>query len=317
MTTKCLHRKSPISHPLLPPSGSTDHSPTSSGGIYSSNADLRLTGLSILHSALLPPPVTRAWLKPRAHTASLALSIGAPWEINRLTIPVSPNSNRTRVSDLYTKLGGQVGYTAVFALSPDHGLGYSVLLAGPRSGADRFPLRNAVGTAFVAAAEHAAAENAARNFAGTFVDEHEPGSNITLSVGPDKPGLGVDALFWRGDEVRDDLAAPGKTLPPANITVRAYPTGLEAGAGYGAANATAAGSRLVKYRVIAEALPKKPRVASEGGEGLFGGGCETFFNVGYFAIEGKEIDELVFEVAGGRLESVRSPALGTNMRRVR
>lgn len=83
---------------------------------------------------------------------------------------MSPKSSRTRVSDLYTKLGGNPQYTAVFALSPDHGLGYSILLAGPTSSTDRIPLRDIVGTVFVTAAEHAAVENAERNFAGTFVD---------------------------------------------------------------------------------------------------------------------------------------------------
>lgn len=92
--------------------------------MYTNLADLRTTGLSILNSNILAASTTQEWMKPLSGTGSLVELVGAPWEITRLMIPVSPASTRTRVRDLYLKAGGNVDYTSVIALSPDHGLGY-------------------------------------------------------------------------------------------------------------------------------------------------------------------------------------------------
>lgn len=291
----------------------------SSGGLYSNAADMRTTGLSILHSKLLPPPSTRAWMKPRSHTASLTGSVGAPWEISRLTLPVSPSSPRTRVSDLYTKVGGQTGYGTVFALSPDHRLGFSVLVAGPTALAlsQRFTLRNLVGESFLTAAEHAAAENAARNFAGTFVDASVEGANLTLTVDEDRPGLGLKSWFVGGIEWRANLTFPGAKIPAANLSVRLYPTGLVSPSSSSSSmNASAAATQL-SFLAIPQRLPPPPRAAVEGGQGLFDNGCQTWAAVyDSQSDDGYGIGEFIFEVVKGRLEGVRSLAAGTWMRRV-
>lgn len=288
----------------------------SSGGLYSNIADMRTTGLSILHSELLPLPSTLAWLKPRSLTASLTTAVGTPWEIYRLTLPVSPGSPRYRVSDLYTKIGGQVGYSAVFALSPDHALGYSVLVAGPTAVPARYPLRDLVGEAFVTAAEHAAAENAARNFAGTFVDPSAEGANLTLTVDKDRPGLGLKSWFVGGVEWRANLTYPAYQIPAANLSVRLYPTGLVSPSSSLPSVNASTGTTQLSFRAIPQTLPPLPRAAVEGGQGLFENGCETWESVDFWSSDGYGIDEFVFEVVGGRLESVRSLAAGTWMRRV-
>lgn len=288
----------------------------SSGGLYSNNADLRTTGLSILHSAILPPSTTRSWLKPQSQTASLTSNVGAPWEISRLALPVSPGSPRTRISDLYTKLGGQTGYGAVFALSPDHALGFSVLVAGPEALSARFSLRDAVGEAWVTAAEHAAAENAARNFAGTFVDPSVDGTNLTLTVEPDRPGLGLESWFVRGVEWRANLTFPALVLPAANLSVRLYPTGLVALPPSSPSVNASAGATQLSFRAIPQLLPPVPRAAVEEGQGLFDNGCQSWASVDFWSVDDFGVDEFVFEVVGGRLDSVANLAAGTSMRRV-
>ena len=288
----------------------------SSGGLYSNNADMRTIGLSILHSELLPPPSTRAWLKPRGQTASLTNTVGAPWEINRLTLPVSPGSPRTRISDLYTKLGGNAGYSAVFALSPDHGLGYSVLVAGPTAVVERIQLRDVVGEAFVTAAEHAAAENAARKFTGTFVDASVEGANLTLTVDKDRAGLGLESWFVGGVEWRANLTFPARTLPAANLSVRLYPTGLVSPSSSSPSTNMSAGVTQLSFRAIPRTLPPTPRGAVQGGQGLFDNVCQSWSNVDFWSFNGYGVNEFVFEVVEGRLENVRSVAAGTWMRRV-
>lgn len=259
-------------------------------------------------------------MKPRGNTGTLTTQVGAPWEINRLSIPVSPDSNRTRVSDLYTKLGGNPQYGAVFALSPDHGLGFSILTAGPKSVGQRVPLRDTVATVFVTAAEHAAAENAKRNFAGTFVDEAAQGTNLTLSVDSGRPGLGISSIYLNGTESRNVLL--GNTeIPPANISTRLYPTGLEwTAADIAETNATAAAgvdsdTKYLSYRAWSRVIPGELRAEVEGGESLFDH-CDNWFNVDFFNAGGIGTDEFVLEVVGGKVQSVTSVLLGQVMTRV-
>ncbi len=92
---------------------------------HQSVRDLSLVGRAILNSTLLPRNSTGAWLKPVSHTASLHGSLGFPWEIVRLDLPVVEHSNQTRTVDLYTKAGGIGAYGALLALSPDHDLGFA------------------------------------------------------------------------------------------------------------------------------------------------------------------------------------------------
>ncbi|KAI9692033.1 MAG: hypothetical protein M1820_009608 [Bogoriella megaspora] len=288
-------------------------SPT--GGIYSNPSDLRTVGLSILQSRLLSPASTRAWMKPRGHTAALTTSVGAPWEIERLALPVSPNSTQTRISDLYTKLGGNTGYSAVFALSPDHGIGFSILLAGPKSIADRIPLRDTVGKAFVTAAEHAALENAAKNLAGTFADASSAGTNLTLTVDKDRPGLGLKDLFVDNVDWRVGILNYGLPEPAGEgASLRLYPTNSDPAP---RAFSTCGGekSEKISFRVYGagglELEPLQPPAAVEGGSGLFNDGYTAWQQVGFYPN-----DEMVLEIVNGRLESVTSIGANRTMRRV-
>lgn len=243
-------------------------------------------------------------MKPQSHTASLTNSVGAPWEINRLTLPVSPTSNRTRVSDLYTKLGGQVSYSAVFALSPDHGIGYSILIAGPTSTTDRIHLRNLVGTAFVTAAEHAAFENAATNYAATFADPNNEASNLTLTVDSDSPGLGLPSFFVDNVDWRANITRPALQLSGDLFSFRLYPSGTE--------YPSSTSSGLMKtFNAVAGLKEPGPRAAIEGGVGLFDNGCVAWQDTGFYTTS-----EFELEVVGGQVESVRHIDANVTMTRV-
>lgn len=236
-------------------------------------------------------------MKPAGNTASLTTSVGGPWEIHRLAVPVSPNSNRTRISDLYTKLGGNAGYAAVIALSPDHGIGFTVLTAGEGAIAARIPLRNAVGTAFVTAAEWAGWENAKRTYPGVYVDDKREGTNLTISVEEGRPGLGLDSLFINGSEWRSFLTFPGLgELFGDDILVRLYPMGAKSVEG---------SKQLISYRAIPQLPPLPPRSAVEGGEGLFDDACQTWESVGFW----DDTDDFTFEVEDGKVISVTNRAL--------
>lgn len=261
-------------------------------------------------------------MKPKSSTGSLVELVGAPWEIQRLAIPLSPTSNASRISDLYTKAGGNGDYTCILALSPDHGLGFSILVAGSTASAARWPLRNTIGELFIPAAEAASAANAAANLAGTFVNPDQPGTNLTLSVDVDGeseigslPGLGLQSLYINGTESRalflgaapEDLASLPEPLPYA---FRLYPTGV-----YSDSTSLASlykpiprgtGSRRLSHRLVMTEAPFAPRAGSEGGAG------GLFDNQPYWMTvdTASNVDEFVLELGeGGQVVGVESMGL--------
>ena len=247
-------------------------------------------------------------MKPHSATESPSFLVGAPWEINRLQLPVSPGSDRTRLSDLYTKMGANTGYSAGFALSPDHGIGYSLLAVGPYAGDERFPLRDIAGSVFLPAAEAAAAENALVNFAGTFVDENNDQTNLTLVVDDDHPGLRVKSLFEDGADTRSTVWV-SPVAPGTEYVARLYPTNsspatmsLRAGKG----------DVSMAFRSRRETLPLKKHTKPAIGRGIFMDDCITWFVTGF----AEDLDEFVFEIVGGRVESVTRSFSGSVFKRV-
>jgi hypothetical protein len=262
-------------------------------------------GLSILSNELLCADVVREWMKPRGHTASLTTSIGAPWEIYRLTIPVSAHTNRTRISDLYTKAGGNLGYAAIFALSPDHGIGYTVLLAGASATTDRTPVRDLIGEVFIPAAEAAAFENAAIKYAGTFADPDNELSNLTLTVDKDAPGLGLPTLFidgvnWLGNITQPELDPSLSKL----FSYRLYPSG-------GQYYLPSSGALVKQFNAVGGMAGKNPRSRIEGGTSLFDDGCIAWENTGFF-----NTTEFEVEVVEGKATAVKMLASNVTMARL-
>lgn len=163
-----------------------------SGGVYSTIKDLARFGLSILNSTLLPPQETRKWLKPISHTSSLELSIGRPWEIFRITHPVNG-----RVSDLYTKEGDGQGFSSYLILSPDHGAGFTILIAGNASTViANTAIADILTSTVIPALESQAAAEAAHKLAGTYISTSPNlNSSVTLSVDPSR-GAGLLVTSW-------------------------------------------------------------------------------------------------------------------------
>ena len=163
-----------------------------SGSIYSTANDLAKFGLSILKSTLLTPEETRKWLKPVTHTGSLQFSVGRPWEIFRFTQPSTGH-----VNDLYTKAGDATGYSSYLILSPDHGAGFSILIAGNQSTIiARSAVADILTSTVIRALESEAAAESAHKFAGRYVSNSTSlNSSVTLTVDPSK-GSGLHVTSW-------------------------------------------------------------------------------------------------------------------------
>lgn len=172
-------------------------------------------GRAVLNSTLLSPAMTRRWMKPATHTSSLTASVGAPWEI--YTIPTS------RAVDVYTKSGDLGSYSSMTGLSPDHGVGFTILAAGNDTTTVVEALTQAMMQKLVPALDAAAKEEAVSRFTGTYAHNN---SNSSITVTTDGgPGLKVDD--WVNDSV--DMIATIQTLAgyTSAPSVRLYPTGLE------------------------------------------------------------------------------------------
>jgi hypothetical protein len=238
-------------------------------------------------------------MKPHSSTGSLVELVGAPWEISRLMIPVTPDSNRTRVSDIYGKAGGNKDYSSIIYLAPDHGIGFSIIVAGETASTARWPLRDAIGETFIPAAEQAVVENAKKNLAGTFRDENSEGTNLTLTIDDGHPGLGLESFYIKGVDSRWVLIG---LTEPTDVAPRIFPTGISSFSKSLSNLYKTNGTMRMSHRMIAYIPPVPPRAAVEGGKGGLFDNSLSWGNLDFAGAE----DEFIFEIADGRLRSVAS-----------
>ena len=186
-------------------------------------------------------------MKPHTHTSSLTASVGMPWEIQRMQIPLTDGSSDTRVIDLYTKAGDIGAYGGYMVLDPDHDFGFSVFAAGSYAPYQPAILSDLIAAMWVPAFEAAAREQAQAAYAGTYAST-SAGLNSSIKLAIDgRPGLGVQSWISNGTDMLKALpgiptvgVAPGQTL-----SVRLYPTGLQSG-------------NNIAFRASFDALPQTP-----------------------------------------------------------
>ena len=130
--------------------------------------------------------------KHQKHTASLRLSVGRPWEIFRITHPING-----RVSDLCTKECDSSYFGSYLILSPDHGAGFTILIAGNASTAiANTAIVDILTYTVIPALESQAAAEAAQKLAGTYISTSSNlNSSVTLSVDPSR-GAGLLVTSW-------------------------------------------------------------------------------------------------------------------------
>ncbi|KAJ9623791.1 hypothetical protein H2204_011083 [Knufia peltigerae] len=258
---------------------------TPSGGLYSTVKDLCSLGEAILSSRRLSRLDTRRWLKPSAHTSSLFLSIGMPWEIYRTNIS-------GRVVDLYCKSGSIGTYNSWLILVPDYGIVISELVAS--SGDLPLPPRLAdivtTRTLQVIADRQARMQRLVgwyhrRSAATTSVES----DSLQLVVPSEGPGLEVRRWFSNGIDflqVADDYSR--STGSGSLLSVRLYPAILSED------------GRELRLRAVflTDHSPKSGlTVAQMGGvPQLFGQATEAWDNVDQLTYGGQALDEFIFQV---------------------
>ncbi|KAI9674562.1 MAG: hypothetical protein M1822_009057 [Bathelium mastoideum] len=264
------------------------------GSYYSTIKDMNALGRSILRSTLLPKPLTNHWLKPLTFTADLQGGVGMPYEIFRLEVPVAQSSSATRMVDLYTKSGDVGLYSTFVGLDPDHGTGFTVLVAGASAGLERLYLAEMLKDTFVPAFELLAAKAAEAAYAGTYKDA-STNSSMTISTAADRPGLRVEAWTSRGvDMLADGISAIYTFRPTDKLELGLQPSGLRDEA-----------TGRVSFRLV-------PEDRAELNGTLFS--CFTWTEVDSAQYGGIGIDEFVFELGGnGTVKAVEPRAFRSRL----
>ncbi|KAF4943426.1 hypothetical protein FGADI_13415 [Fusarium gaditjirri] len=264
------------------------------GGIYSSIADLRRIGQSILTYEMLSPSQTRRWMKPLSFTADPEVAVGAPWEIARVT------STNNRTSWMYTK-GGQLGmYNSLMALLPDWGVGLTVLAAGTGASGVVGMVPGAIASKLVPALEQAAKRQARQNYNGRYGDER---NGLTVAVKDNLPGLGVTSWSSDGRDMFDSirLIVSGSSIGSGNVSMRLYPTGLQ--------KQTDGKARLESWRAVYEIIDAASPSSSY---------CASWFSIDSVTYGGVSIDEFVIDLsADGTSQGITISAFDTRLERVR
>lgn len=260
-------------------------------GYYQSVTDLTTLGRSILKSTLLPPAVTRRWLKPITHTSSMYTSIGRPWEILRTPIPSPLGSQKKRIVDVYTKFGGGDTYTTLLGVSPDHDFGISILTAGPASSAAVRAIQDLFQKIWLPEVEEISRKQALVNFVGTY--SLPDNSTVELTLLDGEPALFMPTLISNGTDIfwlAVSLRNPGFAgLVPK---MWFYPTGLVKG-----------------NRMSFRAVRGVPGVEADAD-------CGTWAEIDRLRYGNHPVDMVIFELGeDGRATAIEVPALGKTLLR--
>jgi hypothetical protein len=183
------------------------------GGMYMSISDASKHIHAVLNNKQLTPLQTRRWLKPTTHTADLRLSIGSPWEIQRIE-----GMSKWHNVDIYTKAGSIGSWTSQYGIIPDYDVGYNVFVATNGS-VHAGIIEDIVQQNILPALYNVAREQANAKFGGIYSAN---GINSSMTLGVDSQhGLVIQNWISNGTDM---FKVPGSGKPP----LRALPTNLKA-----------------------------------------------------------------------------------------
>lgn len=269
--------------------------------MFSSVADISELGRSILRSDILPPVVTRRWLKPASMSSELIAGVGYPWGVRRIVVPYA---NGKRTIDAYNKAGRIGYYASLLVLLPDYDAGFSILIAGPSiPGNTNFNLADIVGAQIVPALEAAAREQADARYAGEYLSSSQ-NSSLRLTTQVDRPGLGIENWVSNGTDMQTIAVVLAAGYSPVQPSIRLYPTGLE--------TVREDGSRRVAFKAVFEDVSLPSRT-----DDMFSTDCGSWVSLTGVTYGTYALDQFVFEIGnGGEVLSIENLALRAVMERV-
>lgn len=225
-------------------------------------------GRAILNHTLLSPAITRRWFRPVAPVSGLGHAVGAPWEIY-------PFEN-SRVVDIYTKTGDAGVYSSMLALSPTHGVGFTIMAAGNDTHLIVASLADLISNILIPALDESAKEEARKRFTGTYALTQGINSSITIST-DDGPGLVVTSWLSNSTDMFETFAYLHGVTDPSLLSIRLYPTDLKS-------------PGRLSFRALMQ------QIAADHESSVFAGSCATWQLVGFQIYGNVATDEFVFEL---------------------
>ncbi|KAI0107674.1 beta-lactamase/transpeptidase-like protein [Hypoxylon sp. NC0597] len=227
-----------------------NESPT--GNMYASSSDLSRLGRAILRSTLLPPAVTRRWLKPVTFSSDPRSGVGMPWGVRQLPIPSTSSNSPYQFATTFNKAGSLGHYSTVFALIPDFNIGFSILTAGDVPSALPMNIADALSNTYLPTLVNTARIQANQVYGGTYKNSNSAvNSSLSVVVDTQTPGLSLSSWISNGTNLMWYSIILSQNVSQAywdkiRPSVRLYPTGLW--------DATSDGGKKVAFKAVFEDL---------------------------------------------------------------
>ncbi|KAI0378988.1 beta-lactamase/transpeptidase-like protein [Hypomontagnella monticulosa] len=274
-----------------------NESPT--GNMYTSSSDLSRAGRAILRSTLLPPSMTRRWLKPVTFSSDPRSGVGMPWGVRQL--PLSKDMPY-QFATTFNKAGALGKYSTLFAVIPDFNIGFSILAAGEFPASLTMDIADSLSNTYLPTIVNTARIQANYTYGGTY-NSPDPAINSSLSIVVDTvtPGLSLSSWISNGTNLMWYSVALSQNVTKdywdkIQPSVRLYPTGLW--------DATPDGGKRVAFKAVFEDL-SLPNATKP-----FTTDCSTWVTVAGIMYGSKPLDQFIFNInAAGNVTSVENGAL--------
>ncbi|KAI5861322.1 beta-lactamase/transpeptidase-like protein [Durotheca rogersii] len=282
-----------------------NESPT--GNMYSSSSDLSRVGRAIIQSKLLPPAMTRRWLKPVTFSSDPRSGVGIPWGVRQLPLLKGADSPY-QFATTFNKLGNLGKYSALLAVIPGFDIGFSVLAAGDSPPSLLTDIADTLSDTYLPTLVNIAGTQASNTYCGVYKSS-DPAVNSSLSIVLDAgPGLALASWISNGTNLLWYSVAMSRNVTESywdkiRPSVRLYPTGLW--------DATADGGKRVAFKAVFEDL-SLPNTTKP-----FTTDCSTWVSVAGIMYGSKPLDLFIFNFnAAGSVTSVENAALRNRLGRV-
>ncbi|KAI1387977.1 beta-lactamase/transpeptidase-like protein [Hypoxylon trugodes] len=278
-----------------------NESPT--GNMYTSTSDLSRVGRAILRSTLIPPAMTRRWLKPVTFSSDPKSGVGMPWGVRQLPFDGgTSNGSPYQFATTFNKAGSLGKYNTLMAIIPDFDIGFSIMAAGDAPSSLMMSVADTLSNTYLPTMMNTARIQANQIYGGTYKNPNSAvNSSLSIIVDTQAPGLGLSSWISNGTNLLWYSVALSQNVSKdywekIRPSVRLYPTGLW--------DATSDGGKRVAFKAVFEdlSLPNNSKP--------FTTDCSTWVSVAGIMYGSKPLDQFIFNFnAAGNVTSVENSAL--------
>ncbi|KAI1656349.1 beta-lactamase/transpeptidase-like protein [Daldinia decipiens] len=281
-----------------------NESPT--GNMYTSSSDLSRVGRAILRSTILPPSMTRRWLKPTSFSSDPKSSVGAPWGVRQLQFS---KDSPYQFATTFNKAGSLGRYSTLLAIIPDFNIGFSILTAGDAPASLTMDIADTLSNTYLPTMVNTARIQADALYGGSYKNPNSAvNSSLSIVVDSKTPGLSLSSWISNGTNLLWYSVAMSRNVTKdywsqIRPSVRLYPTGLW--------DATSDGGKRVAFKAIFEDL-SLPNASKP-----FTTDCSTWVGVSGIMYGSKPLDQFIFNIdAAGNVTSIENGALRNKLEKI-